>query len=75
MLTLGPRLRQTFANISLLCRPRLNADFNQAFGGAHDLAAQFVRGCPIVQVKIEILQNLLARRVQQFKRPTILGPA
>jgi hypothetical protein len=40
-LTLGPLLRQTFANISWLCRPRLNADFNQAFGGADDLAAQY----------------------------------
>jgi hypothetical protein len=46
--------------------------FQSGVGGADDLAAQFVRGCPIVQVRIEILQNLLACPVQQF-RGGILG--
>jgi len=50
-----------FVYAASLCWPCGNADFNEAFRGAHDLGPEFIvrrTWRTVVEVKIEILQNL-----------------
>jgi hypothetical protein len=43
-LALGSLLSQSLADVAFLRSPIMNADINEVFGGARDLAARFMRG-------------------------------
>jgi hypothetical protein len=61
LLALGPVAGESFVYAASLCWPCGNADFNEAFRGAHDLGPEFIvrrTWRTVVEVKIEILQNL-----------------